>query len=219
MKIVCISDTHNKHRMMDIPNGDILIHAGDISSKGEKAQITDFIDWFISLPHKHKVFIAGNHDITFDKNKNNGINYDWLIDILSNLPENIHYLENESIEIGGLKIFGSPITPWFHGEYWAFNKYRGNDIESVWNNIPVDVDILVTHGPPFGILDYANFSSKNVGCEDLWNKINIIKPKIHIFGHIHEGYGMIYRGETIFINASQLDENYYYINNAIEIEL
>lgn len=220
MKIIFISDTHGQNiSPINIPNGDILIHCGDISSLGGKQQVEEFIDWFTNLPHKHKVFIAGNHEITFDVNKNNGTKPDWLLKLLLNLPYNIHYLENSSITIENINIYGSPISPWFYGERWAFNKHQGNDIKKVWDKIPNDTDILITHCPPFGILDYAKYSRKNVGCEELLIKVNQLKPKIHAFGHIHEGYGTHTNENNItFINASLLNENYEYINQPIEIE-
>ena len=218
MDIISISDTHDQHIDMQIESGEILIHAGDISSLGQKNRVIDFLDWFADLPHKHKIFIAGNHDLSFDENKNFGTKPDWLIDILSNIPDNIHYLENESIELEGINFFGSPITPWFYGDRWAFNKHRGDEIKEVWNKIPLDTDVLITHGPPFGVFDYAKFSRIHVGCEGLVDAIERIKPILHIFGHIHEGFGIVEKNGTTFINASQLDENYNYVNNSIKTQ-
>ncbi|MEN9611408.1 MAG: hypothetical protein RLZZ628_2222 [Bacteroidota bacterium] len=196
MKIVFISDTHGKHDELKLPNGDMLIHAGDVSSRGTLPQMQLFLDWFEKQPFKYKIFIAGNHDFLAEREPN-------LFESL--IPKNCIYLKNNGIEIEGIYIWGSPITPWFYN--WAFNRHRGQPIAKYWDMIPKKTDILVTHGPPFGILDETVTGFK-VGCEALEQKIKDLQLKIHVFGHIHEASGVKKVGETTFINASVLDINY-----------
>ena len=207
MKLVFLSDTHNRHRNIKIPEGDILIHAGDVSSRGEKREIDDFIEWFQSQPHKHKIFIAGNHDFFFEKANENNIKIE--------IP-NVIYLNDSGCEINGLKFWGSPIQPEFFN--WAFNRKRGEEIKKHWDLIPNDTDILITHGPPYNVLDKTT-RGDIVGCEELALKVAEIQPKIHVFGHIHESYGMLEKGKITFINASVLNHKYIYANNPIVIEI
>ena len=197
MKIVAISDTHGQHQSMSIPSGDLLIHAGDLSKRGTKTEVEDFLNWFSTLPHPYKVFIAGNHDFYFERESNS--------EIQKMIPENIIYLNDNQTVIEGVKIWGSPIQPWFFD--WAFNRKRGAEIKKHWDLIPAGTDILITHGPAFGILDLT-INYKNVGCEELIKKIEIIKPKYHICGHIHEAHGVMEKDGTTFINASQLNVHY-----------
>ena len=210
IRLTFISDTHGRHHKMteDIIGGDMIIHAGDVSNRGLKSEIEDFLSWFSNLPYKHKIFIAGNHDFEFERvrsSREEGIR----------IPDGVTYLQDESVTIDGIKIYGSPWQPWFHD--WAFNLYRGEALAEKWNQIPDDVDILVTHGPPHGILDKTE-RMMNVGCEDLYKRVFEIKPKIHLFGHIHEGYGMREIDDVIFINASTLDAHYLYNNKPIDFE-
>jgi Icc-related predicted phosphoesterase len=214
MKFVTISDTHNEHRLLELPEGDVLIHAGDITKRGSREEVEDFLDWFNSHNFKYKVMIAGNHDFFFDygwkaytdfgrnRHLNKAGDLNSVQDILSQYP-GITYLNDSEIIINGIKIWGSPVTPWYHD--WAFNRERGSDIVNHWNLIPKDTDILITHGPPLGIGDLVH-RGERVGCQDLLTKLGVIKPRVHIFGHIHEGYG-IYKSEEYpikFINASSL---------------
>lgn len=193
MKIVCISDTHNKHRKIDIPDGDILIHSGDFSSNIKS--IYNFNDWIRELPHKYKIVIAGNNDFIFEKDPQ----------IARNIITNAIYLEDSGIEINGFNIWGSPVTPRFLNK--AFNRNRGKEIKKHWDMIPLNTDILITHTPPYKILD-QNFFGKHLGCEELRNKVDVLKPKIHIFGHIHNSHGVKNINNTIFVNASSLNELY-----------
>jgi len=211
MKITFISDTHGRHYKMTqdlMSGGDMIIHAGDVSNRGLKSEIEDFLFWFGNLPYKHKVFIAGNHDFGFED-----IRHSYEEGII--IPEGVTYLQDDSVTIDGIKIYGSPWQPWFHD--WAFNLYRGDALAEKWNQIPDDVDILVTHGPPHGILDRTE-RGMIVGCEDLYKRVFEVKPKIHLFGHIHEGYGMREIDDVIFINASALDAHYLYSNKPIDLE-
>jgi Icc-related predicted phosphoesterase len=205
MKIVCISDTHGLHRQVDVPEGDILLHAGDVSKRGKEQEIKEFNDWLGELPHPHKVVIAGNHDFLFEENPK----------LAEPLITNAIYLNDSFLEIDGLKIWGSPISPWYHD--WAFNRKRGAEIKKHWDLIPEGIDILITHGPPFGIMDYT-FTGHTVGCEELTKAIERVKPKIHLFGHIHEGYGQVQTERTLYINASNLDLNYRAVNKAVVVE-
>jgi Icc-related predicted phosphoesterase len=208
-KISLISDTHGKHDLIskDLPGGDIIIHAGDISNVGKSDEIYDFLNWFSTLPYKHKVFIAGNHDFGFE----------IMDDIAPEYKElGVTYLMDKMVEIDGLKIYGSPWQPRFYD--WAFNVNRGEAIAKKWENIPENLDILITHGPPFGILD-DTIHGQRVGCEELYMKVTKVKPKYHVFGHIHYGYGMKMMEDTTYINASNLGERYEYRNKPVLIHL
>ncbi len=207
MKLVCVSDTHSLHNELEIPDGDILIHTGDITRSGEIDSLLNFNEWLAKQPHEFKVVIGGNHDRRTKE-------------VLGKIITNGIYLNNTSIEINGLVFWGSPYTPAI-GEfenYWAFSPERGGyELRDIWNAIPNDTDILLTHGPPHGILDQTK-SGYYVGCELLIGKIIKVKPKLHIFGHIHEGYG-IYRARygTTFVNCSVVDENYNLKNKPVEV--
>jgi|SRR5690606_32275221 len=208
MQIVAISDTHGKHRDLKIPDGHILIHAGDISRGGTKEQVIDFLEWFAVQRHTHKIFVAGNHDFFFEQADSN--------EISNIIPDGIVYLNDSSIKINGVKFWGSPITPSFNN--WAFNRNRGSEIKKHWDLIPNDTDVLITHGPPFGILDETVYG-KRTGCEELLLRVYQVKPQYHIFGHIHEDYGSFAKGETTFVNASVLDDWYEMKNKPVILDL
>lgn len=208
MKIIFISDTHGKHHQIELPEGDMIIHSGDISSRGRINEVEEFLAWFTLLDYKYKIFIAGNHDFYFENKSQSSIQ--------EIMREGVYYLCNSGIEIEGLRIYGSPITPFFYN--WAFNRHRGKDIRRYWDIIPSSTDILVTHGPAHGILD-RTARGDNAGCEELLSAIKRIKPKYHLFGHIHEGYGVCEKDETIFINGSTIDENYQVVHPPIIIEI
>ena len=206
MKVICISDTHTKHRELKVPNGDILIHAGDIGGRDINTYI-DFNKWIGDLPHKYKIIIAGNHDSYIYYNPTS----------TRRILTNCIYLENESCIIEGLKIWGSPISPTFKD--WFFMANRGDEISKYWDLIPKDTDILITHSPSLGILDKMDSTKESLGCWDLKRKIQKIKPKLHIYGHIHGAYG-IYKGKyTTYINASSTNEFYEIVNKPVEIEI
>ena len=206
-RIVAISDTHEKHGQIRVPEGDILVCAGDITINGKPAAVSEFNAWFAAQPHRHKLLIAGNHDFLFEKD----IGY-----ARSLISPGIIYLENSGCEIMGLKFWGSPVTPWFFD--WAFNKQRGEEIRRFWDEIPADTDVLVTHGPPFGILD-KNAGGENTGCEELRRALERVRPRLHIFGHIHEGYGIAEQDEMTLINACQLDYQYRLVNEPLVVTL
>lgn len=206
MKIWHISDTHRKHHQLNVPEVDMIIHSGDFSDTRKpdlnRNEVVDFINWFSSLPTKYKVLTAGNHDTSiFHKHF-----------LVSEIPSNIIYLENSGVEIEGLKIYGAPQTPTF-GRDWAWNVDRAK-IHECWNLIPRDIDILVTHGPPMGILDATmHINIEQVGCRNLLKHITEIQPKLHCFGHIHNSPGFFNSGilktpsfKTIFSNASCVED-------------
>ena len=210
MRITHISDTHNKHNQLNskLPGGDLLIHSGDITSLGRKDEVVRFVKWFNGIDnYTNKIFIAGNHDMTFDSERllrdklahfEGRTEYDtecaegkpdWLDALLvSELNPNVFYLENSFVILDDIKIWGSPISPTF-GYGWAFNKDRGSEINEVWNHIPIDTDIVITHSPIYGYNDRASNTNQNVGCEDLYHRLHEVKPHLHFAGHIHEAYG------------------------------
>ena len=213
MRITLISDTHTKHRNItpDLPGGDLLIHAGDIMNSGyDENDIWEFLQWFENQDqYKSQVFIAGNHDRlfenNFDKVKNILIEYPYISYLWDNALTYVNEEANESC-----KLYGSPWQPEFY--QWAFNLPRnGEDLREKWFWIPKDTDILVTHGPPFGHCDEAPYGG-HVGCELLRERVDEFPPKIHVFGHIHAGYGYKFHNGTHFFNASVLNERYNYEN-------
>jgi Icc-related predicted phosphoesterase len=234
-KVVMLSDTHNMHSLVDLPDGDLLIFAGDMSGRGFKNEVKDFLSWLKRVSRRYtfgSVFIAGNHDRSFDpkycQEYEDQMQPDhegkplWLTDMLqeyANPEYGVRYLENETVTIKDLKIWGSPFTPWFYGEYWAFNKYRGEEINEIWKTIPTDADIIVTHGPTHGTLDFVYNQNIHVGCEDLAKVVEAIKPKLFVCGHIHEGYGMTKRFGSIYVNASICDVGYKPVNKPKTISI
>ena len=215
MKIVCLSDTHNCNQEITVPDGDILIHAGDATIRGTQTEVEDFLAWFSSLPHQHKVFVAGNHDWLFET--------DNRVARLLTANYKIKYLEDSFTDIEGLKIYGSPWQPRFFD--WAFNLNRGGELAEKWKLIPADIDILITHGPPNGILDEVprKYWVENTGCEELRKRVEEIsvlgRLKLHVFGHIHCGYGQTEKFGVKFVNASNCDESYEPSQPPIVIEL
>lgn len=207
MKVVLISDSHGQHHHLDLPPGDILIHAGDFSRSGKPGQAKDFLLWLAKQPHRHKVFVAGNHDFIAEEEP---------AEFRSWVPDNCIYLDDQLIEVEGLRIWGSPISPWFFD--WAFNRHRGPEICRHWDLIPEGLDILITHGPPAGILD-RTARGENVGCADLLRRIQAVEPRISVFGHIHEARGRERHGATEFFNAAVLDLDYRMAHPPFVIEL
>ena len=206
MRIVCLSDTHNLHDRIEVPEGDLLLHAGDATRRGTAEEVAAFLDWLAAQPHRHKVLVAGNHDFLFEREP----------DLASGLVRDAIYLRDAGVEIEGLKIWGSPWQPWFHD--WAFNLQRGAPLREKWDHIPPGTDVLITHGPPYGIFDRVD-RGELVGCADLLDAVGRIKPRLHLFGHIHEGYGREMRDGTTFVNASICDVAYRPVNAAIVVDL
>lgn len=214
MKIWTISDSHNKHLDLQAPkNVDMAIFAGDMSIEKDPEknanEVKNFFHWFGQLPIKYKVVIAGNHDTSLEHGTYSR----------KSIPLGIIYLQHESVTIEGFKIFGSPCTPEF-GKNWAFNVKK-EDLEKTWSEIPDDTDILITHGPPKGILDLTKYDSRpgadgkscfQCGCRFLLDRVMQVQPKYHIFGHIHSEEGCpnaamlhIQNCKTIFVNATVCD--------------
>lgn len=198
MKLVIISDTHQ--REPDLPDGDVLIHCGDLTFHGGMRESIRQLEWLSVQSHKHKLVIAGNHELGWETNASR----EWLF---RDFPR-LRLLHNDGVEIYGLKFWGSPVQPYFHG--WAFQKQR-SELKAHWASIPEGTDVLITHGPPKGFGDTNQFDER-FGDEDLLNRVLEVKPAVHCYGHAHHGYGRWaheYDGhKTIFINAAVLDEDY-----------
>jgi len=208
MRIVCLSDTHCQTNSIDVPDGDVLIVAGDVCLSGRMHELQQFDEFLGQLPHKHKLFVAGNHDIPFDC---------FTTEKAATLLKNATcYLESSSIEIEGVKLWGSPWQPEFFN--WAFNLPRGPRLAEIWAQIPNDTDVLVTHTPPYGILDRVD-SGEHVGCEDLRRALQRVKPKVHVFGHVHEDRGVMELNGTTFINACICNERYMAVHQPIVFDL
>lgn len=215
-RITFISDTHSKHKQItkDLPGGDILLHAGDMSTMGYNREIEDFLKWFADINnYETKIFIAGNHDWGFQDNS------EWCKEQINTYKGKLDYLQDDLLIVGeeyetGVKIYGSPWQPEFFN--WAFNlKRKGEELAEKWEQIPVNTDILITHGPAWGYVDKVIGRYENLGCELLSQRIKTIKPKIHLCGHIHSGYGHVFDGTTHYINASVLNERYIYTNKPL----
>lgn len=194
MKIVCMSDSHMQHEHVTVPDGDIFIHSGDALGRGTVSETIRFNQWLGTLPHKHKIFVPGNHDELFEMNP----------EVAKELLSNATVLIDESVQIGGLKIYGSPWTPTFYD--WSFMK-SDSELASVWEKIPNGLDILITHGPPYGILDF-NKSGNLCGSQTLYRAVADKQPRFHIFGHIHQASGTLQHNSTTFINAAILNDWY-----------
>jgi predicted phosphodiesterase len=212
MRIVFLSDTHGATLRHPVPDGDVLVHCGDFSKKSRDKELVAFRDWFFSFPHNIKIFIAGNHDLVFERDPARA---------RSAVPGGVYLLDQE-LTVDGVRFYGAPWTPEFYD--WAFMKPRGSGMREVWQKIPAGTDILVTHGPPFGILDFVPHSEVHAGCEELAVRVAEIKPAVHAFGHIHEGYGTEKRTwpggrETLFVNASNCDVDYDGINPPLAVDV
>ena len=198
MRLVVISDTHGLHdRIVSLPDGDILIHAGDFMGSGlDLKEIQSFNRWLREQPFKQRVVCAGNHDRSFEN----------MPEVARGLLTNAIYLENDGITIDGVSFWGSPYTPEFMN--WAFMYPRGPAAKRYWDQIPNGLDLLITHGPPRGILDQVVPGGEHLGCEELRKAVEAKKPRIHIFGHIHGGAGTFENRTTRFVNAAYLNEAY-----------
>lgn len=191
LTIVAISDTHELHREIDVPHGDLLVHAGDFTMFSKSAAaILDFNDWLGELPHRWRICISGNHEFFLEADPSR-----------RRLITNATMLINEGVEIFGLKIWGSPTTPLYGG---AFGMSSSEDRMKLWAKIPGDVDILVTHAPPYGILDRSPGAANHAGCPQLLDAVQRLKPKLHIFGHAHGAHGVVSSEDTLFANAALL---------------
>lgn len=223
VKIDCISDLHGDQP--ELEGGDLLIIAGDITGNDQIPQWVVFYDWFKAQDYRKKILVAGNHDGFLEqcistKAAKYLLEDDWE-------DEGFEYLKDSGTEFEGLKIWGSPWTPNFCD--WHFMLPRGPALKAKWDLIPKDTDILITHGPPHGILDktsrgHGSISRKHCGCVDLREAVERIKPKYHVFGHIHEGYGQqteVWGPEisqaTKFVNCSLMNQYYEFVNKPIRL--
>ncbi|MDR2382779.1 MAG: metallophosphatase domain-containing protein [Prevotellaceae bacterium] len=202
MKILHLSDTHGKHSSLrNLPVADIIIHSGDISFSGEGKEVMDFIEWFGGLDCKYKIFIAGNHDFCLDGKAPARIQHF--------LPANMYYLCESEVEIEGIRFWGIP--------YMMSYELQPEKYQRSMATIPANTEILITHRPPLGILDRS--ANINFGCPGLLEAVRRIRPHYHLFGHIHDTYGIQQSEDTIFVNASVLDEKYLLANKPVEIEI
>ena len=207
MIIDAVSDLHGFYPTLN--GGDLLIIAGDLTKRDTLMEHSDMLEWINKQPYKKKVLVAGNHDGFLEKNPN------------FYSKTNIDYLCDSGTEFEGFKIFGSPYTTWFEGvnpKCAAFMCHRGEDIAAHWNKIPIDTDILVTHGPPYQVLD-RTWDDRRVGCEELKKRLRHLdwRPRLHAFGHIHEAYGTMPSEKTDFVNCSHVNEKYKPVNKPIRI--
>lgn len=210
MKVVTLSDTHGKHNKVDVPPGDVLVHAGDFMLGGnDYGEAKSFAKWFHAQPHEHKVVIAGNHDILFEK----------LPYVAKELFAGVHYLCDSGVTIEGVRFWGSPYTPEFYD--WAFNLPRGESLKKHWDMIPDDTNVLVTHGPPYGLLDQVKSGWDHLGCIDLRKAIDkrLKQLRLHVFGHIHGGAGIMGYGGFWVNNASVLSEAYEVVRPPLQITI
>ena len=204
MRLVLISDTHNQQEKIALPKGDVLVHSGDFTMRGTEAEVTAFGQWLDRQPFEHQVIVAGNHDFFFERDPEAA---------RALLPSRATYLFESETNIGGLRLWGAPWQPWFLD--WAFNLQRGAEIAAKWALIPEGLDVLITHGPPAGIGD-RTWRGESVGCEDLLRAMKRARPRLSVFGHIHEGYGF-HEGDKA--NPSICDEKYRVVNDPIVIDL
>lgn len=190
MRIVAMADTHLfTEDLKSIPAGDVLVHAGDLLRGGDLAELEQGIAFLKALPHRHKIFVPGNHDRCFESD----------VDAARALCDGISVLIDESLTIDGVHFYGSPWQPAFND--WAFNLPRGAPLSEKWARIPHAVDVLITHGPPQGILDASEMEGRH-GCSDLAKAVQE-RPEIalHLFGHIHPAGGVLDRG-TLYANVT-----------------
>ena len=180
-KILHISDTHGLHRQLEnLPEADVIVHSGDISKEGTEEEVLDFITWFEELPYRHKVFVAGNHDLCLQGAE------------LEGLEDSCHFLYGSGLEIEGLKFWGIPLL---------VADQKSGSYEEMIQAIPEDTDILVTHEAPYGICDDNHYP----GSLSLLEMVLQVNPWCHLFGHVHEAYGHTTSKSTYFSNAALTD--------------
>lgn len=213
LRLVCLSDTHGLHRRVEVPDGDILIHAGDMTVFGRPpadslALLADVNAWLGGLPHSHKVVIAGNHDVVFEREP----------DAARGLLTNAHYLQNSGITLEGLRFWGSPAS--LVSAPMAFAAAPGEEARRIWGRIPEATDVLVTHGPPYGTCDQAKPWSRHQGCLQLNAAVQTVVPRLHVFGHIHGGYGReANRAGTLFVNCAVVNHERLLVNAPVVVDL
>ena len=212
MRIVCISDTHGLHDRIKVPHGDVLIHAGDACNTGKLTDFQNFSVWFLSQPHRYKIFVPGNHDRICE--------LEPLLckRMLEHANGGVFYLSDSMVTFSGLRVYGTPWQPEFCN--WAFNLTEAA-LYDKFAAIPSNLDILISHGPPHGVGDRTDYSKKTIehlGSKSLRDRLKSLAnpPRFHVFGHIHGGYGIhATSGTTVSINAAVCNERYEAVNAPI----
>lgn len=223
LRVVCISDTHSQHRRLSsLPRGDVLVHAGDLTLRGDESELVDFAHWYAEIEgFERKICIAGNHDLGLDVERCGALK---LPSAKSAFLEALQkdnrcvYLEDSGVDVRSISFWGSPWQPYYCD--WCFNVARGEPCRAKWRAIPSNVDVLLTHGPPLGRADLCE-SGARAGCLDLLEEIQTrIRPKVNIFGHIHEAYkDLSSDGHTDFVNAASCDLNYDINHRPVVIDI
>ena len=214
MRCVAVSDTHNRADRVAIPDGDVLVHAGDLTMRGEPRELERAAAWLARLRPRFTAVVAipGNHDFGAERDP---VETRALFE-----AQGVTWLVDEPATVAGVAFYGSPWQPWFFD--WAFNFPRDDDgvaASAIWAKIPAATDVLVTHGPPRGILDRTE-AGDHAGCPELRVAVEARRRiRAHVFGHIHEGYGSVRAGERLFVNASTCDARYDAVNAPIVFEV
>ncbi|KAI0282166.1 Metallo-dependent phosphatase-like protein [Russula aff. rugulosa BPL654] len=217
-RFVCISDTHSK--TFPLPEGDVLIHAGDLCSWGAVAQLQVTLDWLVSLPHPTKIIIAGNHDLCLDETRVNARGFQYssitrddvakarsMIKSRAARAAGLHYLEHESMELKTSdktwKVYGSPAAPRYLPGSFQYEYKDTAGAQAIYKRIPRDTEILLTHTPAYGVLDMTRRGT-NAGCPELLKTLKELgQCRMHVFGHIHEAHGaIIHEGGGVSVNAA-----------------
>lgn len=197
MKILHISDTHGKHWQLNrLPHADVIVHSGDFTMSGKTDEVGAFVEWFSALPYRHKLFVAGNHDKCLYGKP------------LTGLPDGCHYLCYDEIEIEGIRFYGLPM--------FKADIQSGKQRERI-NAISADTDVIVSHQPSYGILDFSD--NIHYGNHDLLKRIREITPSLHLFGHIHNEHGTLQSQGTTFSNAALLNNDYHLVAEPVRLEL
>ena len=190
MRWVAVADTHLYHTDLELPDGDVLVHAGDLLRAGTLAELADVVEWLDAQPHRFKVLVAGNHDRCFQQHRGQAERL---------LPDDVHYLEDSGVILDGVQVWGSPWQPAYN--QWAFNLNRGAALQSQWDKIPSDTDVLITHCPPKGFGDLSPVPGRH-GCADLAARVREVRPWLHVFGHIHQDGGFWRQDRVAYLNAT-----------------
>ena len=205
IRLVLMGDTHGHHRDVKVPDGDLLVHTGDFTFfNGSTLAIRDFNDWLGQLPHRSKVLIPGNHDSGF------------VDPAFRELITEATLLINEGTVMQGLRIWSSPCTP---NDWGVFGAATAREREALFSRIPKNTDILITHGPPQGILDQSSQHGKPQGCDQLLAAVRRVRPRLHVFGHIHQQYGVLDCAGTLFVNAALAGPDYAVMKRPVEFEM
>ena len=220
-KMILVSDTHTMHNKLIIPECDVMIYSGDYTNNGKLSEVTSFLDWLVSLKHcRNIIFIEGNHELHNDPMFRTSYEIAKFHRMLEERDINtrncrIHHLLDEGVTIDGVKFYGSPWTPAFCG--WAFNSTR-QELQEIWSKVPLDTDVLISHGPPYGYGDQLEGSFERVGDKELLARIYEVNPKLVICGHIHCGAGCYSLSDkTTVLNVALVDEQYYLVRDPVMI--